>query len=1573
MADLGIPSGNMVNFQPPTYNPFAGPGILSNPMMNLAMAMYLPQMVGQNNFLPSMVPSQHLFDQFTAAKYQNARMQGLPGVQAIDQQALTSRILGIRGMMTDAPATAMNVEQASNMAGIINHPMAKMFLGQMMGPENMEDLFYGRRGSAENLYQSVAKTGFFQADPVSGAERMSADSLSGVTREMYAQMYGPKADLSQMNGISAGRAGVMYEDLFRRGILQHASPDGKLSGMLGGMSAADRVKAVAGNLPTDEDTMDRLSREYAHQGLLRSKDKLVDGKTYAELTPQQQKEQVEQSLPAARVNLERDFQDIKDYNAGTGKKSVGEIEQMEGFGLAARSIDAQKATSTLKQYSGAIAAVREIFGDNGNPNAPMQQLITALEAMTQNQIGRMDPKKIEQHVREMQLAARSGGVGLQAQLAISSQAGAYGDQLGLDRSFAMGATLTAMQRGDAMRQVGALNRGFGGMDAEKAMLSTAYLEQSAAASPMGNMIGVAVRTVRSDPKRHYNDDGTARTPVGALVKAIEAGKDTYTDPTTGKEVDVKSGMATGKSGFIRDIITQTEDKALVDEQTLDFQGNQEFSSQIKNLGVYMQRADVTGDVGAIYRTSIESGVFGKDKGKDLTPEQMRTMSLAAGEALIDETHSGVKPEERARRMEERIRSEVIAAEEKSLEATIADPAMRRQEAERRADAQMASSYGSTPEERRLSMDKMIAIGDRKLAAMGTTAGLTKYNLKDILSGDVQEKQAQIAGAHKRRAELMGDFGDTQSTVLQRFSDLLGGIGSGDKATREGAIQAMLGIIPKERMEDAMKPGVGAVFSLAAEEYKRGLVTNDQDLIELKRKAQSGTDEEKAAAMEQLRTFAGDKGKGVTDVDKLFQAAVETSANKKVAGGEVNIGRSGDMVRGIHEGGAGGVRRSASALAQSLLGPNADKSSIDSLVSALETGDSDKLATLLPDMAPEKLQQVQDASKFYAHSLASGRGIGEHDAYAISRARMTTVDELAKDDVVKTAMERTPEGRRMLARAKADRQTGVYEFEGKKYNITDELGGATQADSEKFWKDAEAAAGEDQAAKDRIREAREGQRANQVAAATSDAGGPAAAAGGIAQGGISSASITIERLEQLTIQNATGLKLSADSASGDASSSPDSTPSPARVGAEVNGKKAAMQAAAVEAFNAALNNVGKVAHAVNAPLQDLLSGAYKHLGLTPDVEGKADAAVAQIKNAAGKVVPQAPDTKQIDNAVQKSFDQLTPSQQAEVEFLQAEQARAEARATLKDPNATPEQKAAAEKVIREQNEDRNRHQEREQIVGMRMAEEKGEDTSGDFPVDVKTETGAESQVTVNGRQLTADEREKFFSQAHGYGEDGSAGVSPAVLAHLELLKKQKAQKATSEDTAAQQQQDGDAVVRANQIAQQTEQSIEQTDKTRKPRRPFDDDDDTAEQKQRDAQQQQSEVANRGQQAQKQAESKQEQTDKKAADKKEDMAQAVPTIEEHKQIKAQLELAEVAKQVQTAEAQRGTIYAANYGMQAGGASGGGDQEITGVLQLRGLSEVFLAARGKQMDQPPENGPPIDMAEATRAYVGTGGAVA
>jgi hypothetical protein len=195
--------------QPVPQFPFLQPGVYSpgqmaftnNAEMSQLISMFagplLGQMAGPGNFVPHMMPSQNLMDQYAMRQYQQQTFAARGNIQRDPNEAVANRLLGIRSAFTDAPVSDLNREQATQMAQIINHPVAQMMLGSVMGPENLEIITHGSKGNIQALNQAVNRVGFFRRDP-QGGSRMDAESLTNFTRGMYNEMYEPAGDIDEL-------------------------------------------------------------------------------------------------------------------------------------------------------------------------------------------------------------------------------------------------------------------------------------------------------------------------------------------------------------------------------------------------------------------------------------------------------------------------------------------------------------------------------------------------------------------------------------------------------------------------------------------------------------------------------------------------------------------------------------------------------------------------------------------------------------------------------------------------------------------------------------------------------------------------------------------------------------------------------------------------------------------------------------------------------------------------------------------------------------------------------------------------------------------------------------------------------------------------------------------------------------------------------------------------------------------------------------------------------------------------------------------------------------------------------
>lgn len=281
----------MNGFRPPVYGPGQSAALMEDPMSLMLMMMGMPalqQAMGQNNFIPHFTPAQAMNDQFIASKYQRAQFNSLNAASEQGNAAVAARLLGLRSMVTDAPASQLNKEQASMFASMINNPVSKALIASQMGPDNMEALFFGRKGDPSALAATSNRLSFFRKDTLGQENRMTGESMEEFSTNIYQNLYGKGADVDAMHGFMAGQTGQVMENLFQRGQLPQS---------LGELTPAERVKAIS-SAQRDDATMTRLAEQFGHKELLKDE-------KYAGATIEERKKMLEARTPSSRVSSSR--------------------------------------------------------------------------------------------------------------------------------------------------------------------------------------------------------------------------------------------------------------------------------------------------------------------------------------------------------------------------------------------------------------------------------------------------------------------------------------------------------------------------------------------------------------------------------------------------------------------------------------------------------------------------------------------------------------------------------------------------------------------------------------------------------------------------------------------------------------------------------------------------------------------------------------------------------------------------------------------------------------------------------------------------------------------------------------------------------------------------------------------------------------------------------------------------------------------------------------------------------------------------------------------------------------------
>ena len=727
MADL-YPDPTTFSQQPfgapqQQYNPLGS----GNQTLDMLFAQYATN-YANGGFLPQQFPAEHMLQQMLSAKYNTVGKRNENAARQTDQQSVLAMMRGIRARGDNTPLSNLSESHLNNFAGMMTNPFGQMLSDMLIGPQNTEDLFYGRRGSKVRLAGSVNRIGFYRPDSVAGGDRMREESLTEFTDSIYNNLYGPNADLNDISGFSAGRSGLMMEELARRGMLPAS---------IAKLSASDQTAAM---------------RQYHKRGESPQIDSAVD--------------------------------------AG---KSIDEIAQLQGGESAVRKVDATRVANSLKEYTKSLSVIREIFGANGITNAPMPQLIAALDAITQNSSASMSPGKIENLVRRTQLAARDSGVSLESLMGLTARAGALTDKYGLSREAAPEHVVAAMEHVQSMREFGDFKPGFGRIDLEKSGLFS--LEQNARAdsSKVGRMLGVANRIVTENTGADGKIAPAFEAKAGNLLKMVNAlkrGDATYYDHEQGREINIYEEMGSDPDKFFKSLFEQAGVDAQQSTSYLIDPNTQEFA--IRRQTQFAQAAEIKQKIANRFAGNSDIGNRISDT---VTGEERNKLGGAISRnyagALIDGTDSTMSISDRLNVLRGSMRQSVQDHLRRTKSGLTGDALEKETD---RLFVGKDSILGFENEEQVKAFlgTQQANTGTMLKAEDGYDLGLAQQQLNSRL---LAEKQ-RIAQRNIARAELFNNvpIGDG-SNLLQRFSDYLGnpsaGISSIFNVIDSGAMRSKL--------------------------------------------------------------------------------------------------------------------------------------------------------------------------------------------------------------------------------------------------------------------------------------------------------------------------------------------------------------------------------------------------------------------------------------------------------------------------------------------------------------------------------------------------------------------------------------------------------------------------------------------------------------------------------------------------------------------------------------------------------------------------------------------------------------
>jgi hypothetical protein len=176
-------------------------------------------------------------------------------------------------------------------------------------------------------------------------------------------------------------------------------------------------------------------------------------------------------------------------------KTVDELMNMPDFDDKMRQFESSRITDRLKSMAGAVSAMKDIFGENGQPDAPMSQIFNALQQLTQNNLSNMNGADVEKMVRGAAVSARMTGMGIQNMMAAVAAAGSLTDRHGLNRQFATGVASDASVFAQAFANQTGNTRAFGLIDKEKMLQLDMQTRAAALGSSEANAQAALLRMI----------------------------------------------------------------------------------------------------------------------------------------------------------------------------------------------------------------------------------------------------------------------------------------------------------------------------------------------------------------------------------------------------------------------------------------------------------------------------------------------------------------------------------------------------------------------------------------------------------------------------------------------------------------------------------------------------------------------------------------------------------------------------------------------------------------------------------------------------------------------------------------------------------------------------------------------------------------------------------------------------------------------------------------------------------------------------------------------------------------------
>lgn len=758
-------------------------GDLNGLAASLFLQPVLDQAYGAVGMVPAQFqPMQSLHEQFEAKRYWQSRQNALRTAASAD----TATYVDVMRNIAKLGDVEFGLEQEAAAQAFAGDIASITPIIAQVAPDWL-DRFHGSRGSAVTMAHYMHQGGRFATDAVTGRMGLSGESAGEMARAMQELYFGQDADLSQFRGLSAGKAGQLYAELTARGMGPRSigtfDGDAQLEQLMGSEAAVE--SALRNIQEEDPGRFDEFMRRA----------EASTGRNIRDLVADEQIRALGDTESVAADAL----RDIEAFNPG-------EFEQL------LRQFDSRRVAERIRNLSGAVSAMRDIFGDMGRPNAPMSELLNGLQALTQGGMAVLSPQQLEHTVRMSYQIARQTGIGLDALMGLTAQGAAHADRLGLERPFAVAGAQGAATFGAAFGEVGGGDMAvWGARDREHLTLMDQQLRLQAATSEMANQMGAAARLDETTPF-------AAGTAAANFLEAVQNRQTTFIDPATGeaRSVDMMRGeflQMMGQAGIDKSEAAAFLDQTKANEQFIFENDLQDF---IRNefQGQELARTTVAESFqqAAVTQIADRADALGIDRQQAI--QLSRIVGEEAGIALMEASAEIQRdPQQRREFVAGRIRQSLIERMTNANSDRIAQyeaegltPQQARDRVQREVttliDDQFSqdqllrmseSGYGNLEE----AIDSHPALQDYETAqamlSLHNQETLDRQRAQDQQAEAAVERQAALSGLGRTGPlrRLMNEIRDPHGNLVEAIAHITGGVDDAEIDARLEPLESQL--------------------------------------------------------------------------------------------------------------------------------------------------------------------------------------------------------------------------------------------------------------------------------------------------------------------------------------------------------------------------------------------------------------------------------------------------------------------------------------------------------------------------------------------------------------------------------------------------------------------------------------------------------------------------------------------------------------------------------------------------------------------------------------------------------------